>query len=179
MLKKKTKSAEKKAAKKDVKAAREKEQSREAHKGKGSAKPGHDNAAHAGHEGHAHAKEGKGVSEPAAAPARAKPEKAAQEIPAAKKDIKELEADMASLDILKYPLVTEKAVGMIEAENKLTFVVPQQASKPSVKKAVEGLYKVRVRAVNMLRDMKARKRAIVTLDKKFKAADVATKLWVI
>lgn len=98
---------------------------------------------------------------------------------ARKKDAKELEEEITDLNILKHPLVTEKAVNMIEAENKLTFVVDTSATKPLVRKAVEGLYKVKVRGVNIVRDMKARKRAIVTLDKAFKAADVATKLGVI
>ena len=83
------------------------------------------------------------------------------------------------MDILKHPLVTEKAVNMIEAENKLTFVVDSDATKPAIKNAVESLYKVKVRKVNVLRDMKARKRAIVTLGKEFKAGDIATKLGVI
>ncbi len=183
MLKKKTKAAEKKAQRKDRAGAKEKEQSREAHKGKVSAKEEHRHGTHEGHP-HAHAKKETGVKEGEDGHAKgteAKAEKitATQDIAPSKMDIKQLEAAVADLDILKFPLVTEKAVNMIEAENKLTFIVAQKASKPIVKKAVEDLYKVKVTAVNIIRDMKARKRAIVTLDKKFKAADVATKLGVI
>ena len=90
-----------------------------------------------------------------------------------------IEEQLADLDILKHPLVTEKAVNLIESENKLTFVVAKSASKPTVKSAVESLYKVRVKKVSILNDMKARKRAIVTLHKEFKASDIATKLGVI
>ncbi|HLC92533.1 MAG TPA: 50S ribosomal protein L23 [archaeon] len=86
---------------------------------------------------------------------------------------------MDDLNILKHPLVTEKAVNMIEDENKLTFVVDKNATKPTIKGAVESLYKVRVKKVSILNDMKARKRAIVTLNKEFKASDIATKLGVI
>jgi len=90
-----------------------------------------------------------------------------------------VEEKLDDLNILKHPLVTEKAVNMIEDENKLTFVVDKNATKPTIKGAVESLYKVRVKKVSILNDMKARKRAIVTLNKEFKASDIATKLGVI
>ena len=96
-----------------------------------------------------------------------------------KKTIEEIEAEIKSLGVIKYPLITEKAVNMIEAENKLVFVVDSKATKSIVKESVESLYKVKVSSVNILKDMKARKRAVVTIDKKFKADDIATKLGVI
>ncbi|HIH10226.1 MAG TPA: 50S ribosomal protein L23 [Candidatus Diapherotrites archaeon] len=90
-----------------------------------------------------------------------------------------VEEQLEDLEILLHPLVTEKAVNMIEAENKITFVVASKATKPMVRGAVESLYKVKVKKVNLQRDMKSRKRAIVTLAKEFRAGDVATKLGVI
>jgi len=96
-----------------------------------------------------------------------------------KKSREEIETELRSLEIIKYPLITEKAVNMIEAENKLIFVVNKNATKPMVKEAVEKLYKVKVSAVNIIRDMKSRKKAIVTISKEFKADDIATKLGVI
>ena len=111
---------------------------------------------------------------------KAKP-KAVEKKPAKKqkKSREEIEAEIRSLDILKYPLITEKAVNMIEAENKLIFVVNKNATKPIVKEAVEKLYKVKVSKVNIIKDMKSRKKAIVTISKEFKADDIATKLGVI
>jgi len=96
-----------------------------------------------------------------------------------KKSIEEIEAELMGLSILKYPLITEKAVNMIEAENKLVFVVDRNATKTSIRRAVETVYKVKVNKVNIVRDMKARKKALVSIDKKFKADDIATKLGVI
>ncbi len=96
-----------------------------------------------------------------------------------KKTIGEIQAEMRSLTIIKYPLITEKAVNMIEAENKLVFIIDGSATKTMVKKAIEDLYKVKVKSVNIMKDMKSRKKAIVTIDKKFKADDIATKLGVI
>lgn len=101
---------------------------------------------------------------------------------AVKKEVRskeEIEASMKGLEILKYPLITEKAVGFIESENKLTFVVHKNADKKAIKDAVEQVYKVKVSKVNVINDMKSRKKAIVTLDKKFKAGDVATKMGVV
>ncbi|MFA6268652.1 MAG: 50S ribosomal protein L23 [archaeon] len=88
-------------------------------------------------------------------------------------------ATLADLEVLLYPLVTEKAVGMIESQNKITFIVNDNASKPEIKKRVEEAYEVKVREVNIIRDMKGRKKAIVKLDKAFKASELATKLGVL
>ena len=39
--------------------------------------------------------------------------------------------------IIKYPLSTEKAIRLMESENKLVFVVDDKASKQEIKKAIE------------------------------------------
>jgi large subunit ribosomal protein L23 len=78
-----------------------------------------------------------------------------------------------------YPLISEKAVNMIESENKIVFIVNKMANKPAIKKAVETLYSVKVSRINVLNDRKGRKSAIIRLNKAFKADDLATKLGVI
>jgi len=83
------------------------------------------------------------------------------------------------MEIIIHPLVTEKAVNMIEAENKLTFIVNDNATKPEIKRVLQEAYGVKVVKVNVIRDMKGRKKAIVKLDKKFKASELATKLGVL
>lgn len=88
-------------------------------------------------------------------------------------------ATLADLEVLLYPLVTEKAVGMIESENKITFVVNDNTSKSEVKKRIQEAYGVKVVQINIIRDMKGRKKAIVKLDKKYKASELATKLGVL
>jgi ribosomal protein uL23 len=75
-----------------------------------------------------------------------------------------------------YPLVTEKAVNMIDSENKITFIVNKNTNKKKVKEIIERVYNVKVDKINMVRDMKGRKKAIVKLKKEFKANDLATKL---
>jgi ribosomal protein uL23 len=88
-------------------------------------------------------------------------------------------ATLHDLDVVLYPLVTEKAVNMIESENKITFIVNDYSGKTEVKKAVEEAYGVKVVKINIIRDMKGRKKAIVKLDKKNKASELATKLGVL
>lgn len=83
---------------------------------------------------------------------------------------------LAGLEVLLHPLVTEKAVNMIEAENKITFIVSNNADKKSVKKGIEEAYGVKVEKINIIRDRKGRKKAIIKLKKEFKAQDLATKL---
>jgi len=88
-------------------------------------------------------------------------------------------ATLHDLEVILYPLVTEKSVNMIEAENKITFIVNDGATKPEVKKVLEEAYGIKVNKVNVIRDMKGRKKAIVQVDKKFKASELATKLGVL
>jgi ribosomal protein uL23 len=82
-------------------------------------------------------------------------------------------------EVLYFPLISEKAVGAIEAQNKITFIVNKKASKTDVKNAVEKLYGVKIESVNTMRDPQGRKKAIVRLNKAFKAQELATKLGVI
>ncbi|MBU0636293.1 50S ribosomal protein L23 [Candidatus Micrarchaeota archaeon] len=80
---------------------------------------------------------------------------------------------------LYYPLITEKAVGMIESQNKLAFVVRDSATRTEIKQVVEEQFQVKVVGINLVRDRKGRKKVFVKLDKKFKAGDIAIKLGVL
>jgi len=82
-------------------------------------------------------------------------------------------------DIVQYPVITEKAVDLITAHNRLTFIVSTRATKAQVKDAVEKLYAVKVKTVNLLLDTKNRKKAFVTLSKTSNAQEVANKLGII
>ncbi|MDX1717332.1 MAG: 50S ribosomal protein L23 [Anderseniella sp.] len=79
-------------------------------------------------------------------------------------------------DIIRSPAITEKATLLSEA-NQVVFNVAGTASKPEIKKAVEELFSVKVKAVNTLnrkgkvkrfRGIRGRqsdvKKAIVTLE---------------
>lgn len=78
-----------------------------------------------------------------------------------------------------YPVTNEKAVGLIELQNTLTFVVENKATKPEIKKDIESLFAVKVVSVNTLISPTGKKRAYVKLAKGFKADDVAAKLKIV
>ena len=50
-------------------------------------------------------------------------------------------------DIIRAPVITEKAT-MGSEHNQVTFRVPLDASKPEIKAAIEGIFGVKVKAVN-------------------------------
>jgi len=55
-----------------------------------------------------------------------------------------------SYEVVRRPVITEK--GTLGSEhNQVTFRVAMDATKPEIKKAVESLFKVKVKAVNTLR----------------------------
>lgn len=78
--------------------------------------------------------------------------------------------------IVKNPLSTEKAVRLMESENKLTFITSIDATKKQIKEAVEQIFKVKIVNVNTLITSKNAKKAYITLSPETPAIDVATQL---
>jgi len=89
------------------------------------------------------------------------------------------------LDSILHPVITEKATSLSE-QNKVTFKVHNHASKKSIKKNIEKIFKVNVIRVNTVKKKsktklikgrivkkKGYKKAIVTL-KKGQSIDLAT-----
>ena len=73
------------------------------------------------------------------------------------------------------PIVTEKAVMMIERENVLTFEFRKEITKEEIKKEVEEIFNVKIKSIRtLIRNNK--KYAYVKLKKEFLAMDIATKL---
>ncbi|MFH1787634.1 MAG: 50S ribosomal protein L23 [archaeon] len=73
------------------------------------------------------------------------------------------------------PIVTEKAVMMIELANVLKFVTSMNETKEDIKKEIEELFKLKVERIRTL--IKGNKKYVyVKLKKEFPAIDVATKL---
>ncbi len=76
------------------------------------------------------------------------------------------------------PIVTEKAVMMIEAQNVLIFETDKKIKKGEIKKEVEEMFKVEVKKVRTF--IKGNKKyAYIKLKNEFPAIDVATKLGLI
>ena len=89
------------------------------------------------------------------------------------------------LDSIKSPVITEKATGLSE-QNKVIFKVHENASKASIKKNIEKIFKVNVIKINIInkkhrvkqtRGRKVKisgfKKAIITL-KKGQSIDLTT-----
>jgi len=76
------------------------------------------------------------------------------------------------------PLITEKAVMMIESQNTLTFKAEKNATKTEMKKEVEEIFGVKVDKVNVL-VRGNQKYFYIRLKKEFPAIDVATKIGMI
>jgi len=52
-------------------------------------------------------------------------------------------------ELIRSPVITEKATTITE-HNQVSFRVPLEATKPEIKAAIEGLFEVKVTAVNTL-----------------------------
>jgi large subunit ribosomal protein L23 len=57
---------------------------------------------------------------------------------------------MSNYDVILSPVITEKSTRLSEA-NQVVFKVARDATKPEIKKAVETLFKVKVKAVNTIK----------------------------
>ena len=52
-------------------------------------------------------------------------------------------------ELIRSPVITEKST-IISEHNQVTFRVPLESTKPEIRAAVEGLFDVKVKAVNTL-----------------------------
>lgn len=77
---------------------------------------------------------------------------------------------------LLYPLATEKALGMIDRFNTVSYVVDIRAGKGAIKSEFESLFGVKVASINTFTTIKNTKKAYIRIRKDFKASDIARKL---
>ena len=78
--------------------------------------------------------------------------------------------------VLVEPIKTEKAIGKIEFNNKITFRVEEKATKKQIKEEVEKIFNVKVHSVKTYLTARGQKRAIVRLADGHKAEDISSKL---
>jgi large subunit ribosomal protein L23 len=86
---------------------------------------------------------------------------------------------LATNEIVKYPLLSEDAVTLLESENKITFIVDLRSDKHDIKRAIQELYEVKVRDVKTLITPEGEKKAFVRLMPDFKASDLAVRLGIL
>lgn len=78
--------------------------------------------------------------------------------------------------IINFPKSTEKAVRLMESENKLVFSVAKSATKKDIKEALEKIFSVKVEAVNTTIMPTGKKKAYVKLSPETPAIDIATQM---
>lgn len=81
-------------------------------------------------------------------------------------------------EVIVHPRITEKAVRLIEEENKLVFVVSLDSNRKEIKEAVEILFEVEVQDVNTQITPEGEKRAFVKLSPEYNADEIAARLGV-
>lgn len=80
------------------------------------------------------------------------------------------------MSVLQYPIATEKALNMVEAQNTITYVVDIGAGKAEIRKEFEETFKVKVARVNTAIEPYNVKRAYIRLNAASSASDIAKKL---
>ncbi|MDE1848610.1 MAG: 50S ribosomal protein L23 [Nanoarchaeota archaeon] len=76
------------------------------------------------------------------------------------------------------PIITEKAVMLIESQNTLTFQTGIGTNKEQMKREIEEMFSVKVESMRVM-NKKGKKYAYVKLNAKTPAIDIATKLGMI
>ena len=78
--------------------------------------------------------------------------------------------------IIKFPLSSESAIKTIEEHNTLVFICDRRAKKPTIKRACQDLYKIKVARVNTLMRPDGEKKAYVKLAPDQEALEVASRI---
>lgn len=83
---------------------------------------------------------------------------------------------MTNHPIIIFPSATEKSIKLMEAENKLVFIVNNKAKKPEIKEEIEKQFNVKVLNVKTAINRKGQKKAYVKFSPETPAIDIATRL---
>jgi ribosomal protein uL23 len=89
-----------------------------------------------------------------------------------------METKKDAFQIIKNPISTEKAVRLMESENKLVFIVDRKANKFQIKEALAEIFNIKSAEVNTLIN-KGEKKAYVRLPSDVSALDIATQMGLI
>ncbi|WP_410766907.1 50S ribosomal protein L23 [Haloferax sp. DFSO60] len=80
--------------------------------------------------------------------------------------------------LIEHPLVTEKAMNMMDFDNTLQFIVHIDANKPEIREEIESRYDVTIENINTQITMKGKKKATVRLSEDDEAQEVASRIGV-
>nr|WCH56162.1 ribosomal protein L23 [Calliblepharis sp.] len=71
------------------------------------------------------------------------------------------------IDIIKYPIITDKSTQLLE-ENQYSFAVDKQANKKEIKQAIEYIFDVKIKQINTCNKHAKKKRIGKFIGKKAK-----------
>ena len=80
---------------------------------------------------------------------------------------------------LAHPIVTEKAMVLLENVNQLSFIVEKEARKEDIKAAVEKTFGKKIAAINTMMTTKGTKKAIITFEEKSAAEEILSQLGIV
>ena len=80
------------------------------------------------------------------------------------------------IDVIERPHVTEKAMDLMDFENKMQFIVDIEAEKHEIEEAIENAYDEEVAAVNTMITMEGKKKATVEFEEEDVAQDIASRI---
>jgi large subunit ribosomal protein L23 len=83
---------------------------------------------------------------------------------------------MKAIRALRYPLATEKAVGLVDRGNTIIYVTDFRAGKKEIRAEFEKMFNVKVARVNTVNMPNNAKKAFIKLKPPYKASDIAIKL---
>jgi large subunit ribosomal protein L23 len=80
---------------------------------------------------------------------------------------------------LVYPLVTEKAMVLLENTSKLSFIVEKEATKNEIRAALEKNFGKKVASLSTMMTSKGTKKAIITFEEKNAAEEILSQLGIV
>lgn len=80
--------------------------------------------------------------------------------------------------ILQYPFVTEKAMAALENESKLLFIVDNRATKPEIRRELEGSFGHPISSIRTINTTDGKKKAIVSFEDPKAAEEILSRLGV-
>lgn len=82
-------------------------------------------------------------------------------------------------EVIIRPLMTEKALRLLEEQNTIILIVRREATKHQIKGAVENMLGVKVAKVRTLITPRGEKKAYVKLAPEYNASEVASRLGIV
>jgi archaeal ribosomal protein L23 len=80
---------------------------------------------------------------------------------------------------LAHPIVSEKAMVLLENVNQLSFIVEKEATKNDIKTAIESTFNKKIAAINTMMTNKGTKKAVITFVESNAAEEILSQLGIV